>query len=79
MDIVLVSDEETMNILKKDVRFIAADFFYVSDGAIQFEGRRIFNAYIDWFCYKDPNYIDCLERIQHSIKLAKVPGVMILI
>lgn len=74
MDIFLVLDDETETAYKKDVRFQNVQFFKVSNGAGALQGMRIHNAYVDRYCYEDPNYIACVETIHSSIGLTTKDG-----
>lgn len=79
MDIVLVSCKETLNILKADPRYSKMHFHLVEHGPSALEGLRITNAHVDWYCFESPEYLACLERIQHSILFAENPGKMYLL
>jgi hypothetical protein len=79
MDIFLVSDDETAQAYKMYDEFKECAFYKVSDGPGKLEGQRIHNAYIDRYCYEDPNYIACVEVIHGSIRLTSKDGKIILI
>lgn len=79
MDIVVVADQETADIMRGAAQFKGMDFFLISDGPGQFQGRRITNAYIDRYCCENPNYLHCLDTIGGSIALTAQNGQMYLI
>jgi len=78
MEIVLLSDEfpedHVQTYFPPDVKV-----FKVSEGSRPLLGARIHNAYIDWSCYKDPNYEECLRTIRTSISLTSRTGAMYLL
>jgi hypothetical protein len=74
MDIFLVSDNDTEKAYRSFPQFQKMSFFKVSDGAGHLQGMRIHNAYIDRYCFEDPNYIACIETIHSSIGLTTNDG-----
>lgn len=74
MDIFLVSDGDTEKAYRSFPQFKEMRFFKVSDGAGQFQGMRIHNAYVDRYCHEDPNYMACIETIHSSIGLTTKNG-----
>jgi hypothetical protein len=77
-DIILMSDQLASNPLS-DEFFKRFRVFLVSDGTKLLRGVRIRHAYIDWECYKDPNYEDCLRVIKNNIGLTSRSGAIFLI
>lgn len=77
-DIILMSDQLAKNPLS-DEFFKRFRVFLVSDGTKPLQGLRIRHAYIDWECYKDPNYEDCLRVIKNNLSLTSHNGAMFLI
>jgi hypothetical protein len=74
MDIFLVPDDATANVLRKDSRFQKMHFIKVSDGPGALQGLRIHKAYVDRYCYEDPNYTACIETIHSSMGLTTDDG-----
>jgi hypothetical protein len=52
--------------------------FFVSNGPGPLQGRRFRNVYIDYICYKDPHYEECIQVLLGSILLTKDAGQIIL-
>ena len=77
-DIFLLSTERALSdfegkLLKSD------EIFFVANGTNPLMGKRIENAYVDYMCYKDPNYEDVLHRIRLNMALSPNAGKIILI
>lgn len=74
MEIFLVPDDETANVLKNDPRFNHMHFVKVAEGPGPLQGMRIHKAYVDRYCYEDPNYLACVEAIHSSMGLTTNEG-----
>lgn len=74
MDIFLVSDEDAEKAYKTYPQFKEMTFVKVADGPGPLQGMRIHNAYVDRYCYEDPNYMACIETIHSCIGLTSKDG-----
>jgi len=82
-NILLLSTErnltEIMDIAGRYMDVDKNNIFFVSNGIAPLQGIRIHDAYVDYLCYKDPNYEDCLTMILSNMGLTTKDGRIILV
>lgn len=76
-DIFLLSTERMLDTF--DLPEESDNVFFVNNGVYPLQGKRFRNVYVDYMCYKDPNYEECIGLFIRNRSLMEDRGSMFLI